>query len=651
MSRLKGYAAAGLRILNTKPALLAVCDRVSPRPLVVSIFLLAGLSSLVGVSGSSIPVPPRKPDLAAHIQTDAKITQVAYTPATRSFDVEGAYRSPMSGPQMDLYRDIFRLQTAGSMAEADQLIAKLKDKSLMGHVLAQRYLHESYKVSFDELKNWLSLYADHPQSERIAKLANARKPSGHKGEITKSSYTAASIEELEEPGMGAKTYTPKLKRTPAQNAQASQMIRSVRRQIQQYEPSAALRLLNESNVSIYLDSVEKDRIRAMIASGYLFAGKTDEAEKISAQALNGSKGDAPLAGWVHGLSKYRIGQYKQAAKSFEVAAESPYATGWMVAASSFWVAKSYEKAGQNRKMNKWLEIASDYPRTFYGLLALQALGKNPGHDWDSPDLSFTQEREILKTESGQRAEKLIAAGEITLAEAELRALYVKGNHDRKQALMAYAYDRKLPSLTMKLAHAVAAKEDDVNVAALYPSMPWSPNKGYRIDRALLHAIARQESRFNATAENKGSGATGLMQLMPATAKHVAKSDIFDDRAGKNLLKNPEVSLDLGQKYVEELLNNQLVGQDLLSLAMAYNAGPGTLSKWKSERSDIDDPLLFIETIPFAETRAFVERVMANYWMYRMRFDQPNDSMEALAEGRWARYAAHDKGAVKFAAAE
>jgi len=100
-----------------------------------------------------------------------------------------------------------------------------------------------------------------------------------------------------------------------------------------------------------------------------------------------------------------------------------------------------------------------------------------------------------------------------------------------------------------------------------------------------------------------------------------------------------------------LLNNELIGQDLLSLAMAYNAGPGTLSKWKAERSDIEDPLLFIETIPFAETRAFVERVMANHWIYRMRFDQPNDSMIALAEGRWARYAAFDKVAVKFAAAE
>ena len=96
------------------------------------------------------------------------------------------------------------------------------------------------------------------------------------------------------------------------------------------------------------------------------------------------------------------------------------------------------------------------------------------------------------------------------------------------------------------------------------------------------------------------------------------------------------------------MNNNLVGQDLLSLAMAYNAGPGTLAKWKAEREGMDDPLLFIETIPFHETRNYVEHVMANYWMYRMRYDQSNDSMVALANGKWARYASQDSGAAKFA---
>jgi soluble lytic murein transglycosylase len=646
MSRLKGFAAAGLHILKTKPAALTKNSRVCPFLLVGSLALSVTIASLAGPSDGFFPMPPRKPDAATLIQNG--MIQAAYNPAARSnalIDVT-PYKSPFSGEQMDLYRDIFRLQAAGSVEDANKIIARLTDKSLMGHVLAQRYLATSYKASFDELKNWLESYADHPQADRIARLANGRTPKDYKGGLTKASYTASHIEELEEPGMGAKQYDSKIKRSDDENDQATDMIRTVRRHIQQYQPSSALRLLNESNTSLNLDNVEKDRLKAMIAAGYFYAGKTAEAEKLAGEALRRSRGAAPMAGWIHGLSKWRAGEYKQAASSFAVAAESHYATGWMVAAASYWTARAHGEAGHKRRMNKFLERAAEYPRTFYGLLAIQALGRSADMNWDAPDLGGSDEDDILKTVAGERAEKLLAAGEVTLAEAEIKSLYIKGDAPRKKALLAYAYDRQLPSLTLKLAHAVLPEESPD--AALYPSMPWSPNQGFRIDRALMHAIVRQESRFNAAAENKGSGATGLMQLMPRTAGHVAGKNIFMNASGRTLLKSPEVSLDLGQEYVEELLNNPLVGQDLLALAIAYNAGPGTLAKWKAERPDIDDPLLFIETIPFAETRTYVERVLANYWIYRMKFDQPNDSMEALAEGRWARYAAYDKGAIKFA---
>ena len=85
------------------------------------------------------------------------------------------------------------------------------------------------------------------------------------------------------------------------------------------------------------------------------------------------------------------------------------------------------------------------------------------------------------------------------------------------------------------------------------------------------------------------------------------------------------------------------------MTIAYNAGPGTLSRWKRERKQIKDPLLFIETIPYNETRAFIERVLSNYWIYRMRFNQDTPSLDAVAEGRWARYAAQDRESFKILA--
>jgi len=607
--------------------------------------IVVTVASLGGQTAVNTNLPPKKPELIAAVATAANYVQ----PSRGQTAMKEAtpYLSPFAGAQMDLYRDIFRHQASGSLEEADALMGRLNDKSLMGHVLAQRYLQTSYKVSFAELKDWLAAYADHPQADRILKLANARRPQGDKSKLVAVSYKASSIEEMSEPGMAAKTYHPDISRSKAQDAQARDMIRQIRRHIQHYEPTAALNLFNASAASKLLDTVEKDRIRALIASGYLYAGKTEDAAKMAGAALKQSGSAAPMAGWVHGLAQWRMGDRKQAASSFESAASSPYATGWMISAASYWAARAHEEGGNRRRANAALERAAEYSRTFYGMLALASLERRTDMNWSAPSLRASDERAIMKSAAGMRAEKLLAAGEITLAEAEIRSLYVTGDNAQKKMLLAYAYDRNLPSLTLRLAHAVPGR-DKTHDAALYPEMPWSPNQGYRIDRALLHAIARQESRFNASAENKGSGATGLMQMMPRTAMHVTGADMFLDSMGRALLKNPEVSLDLGQKYVEELLNNNMVGQDLLSLAIAYNAGPGRLAKWKAERADIDDPLLFIETIPFAETRTYVERVLSNYWIYRMKFDQPNESLVALAGGKWARYAAHDKGAVKFA---
>src|SRR5690606_2956895 len=134
-----------------------------------------------------------------------------------------------------------------------------------------------------------------------------------------------------------------------------------------------------------------------------------------------------------------------------------------------------------------------------------------------------------------------------------------------------------------------------------------------------------------------TGATGLMQVMPATAAYIADDKIYETTRGRILLKRPTINLSIGQDYLQHLLDLSAVNNDLLFLCLAYNAGPGKLGQWRKERAAIDDPLLFIETIPFAETRAFVERVMANYWIYQMRLNEAQPSLDALAAGDWAKY--------------
>ena len=118
---------------------------------------------------------------------------------------------------------------------------------------------------------------------------------------------------------------------------------------------------------------------------------------------------------------------------------------------------------------------------------------------------------------------------------------------------------------------------------------------------------------------------------------------------RNLLFDPSINVTLGQRYLMTLLDSRHVKQDLLHLAVAYNAGLGNLRQWKRSMDYDNDPLLFIESFPALETRLFVERVMANFWIYRLRFGQGTPSLDALAADRWPAYESLDMPAVQSSA--
>jgi soluble lytic murein transglycosylase-like protein len=174
---------------------------------------------------------------------------------------------------------------------------------------------------------------------------------------------------------------------------------------------------------------------------------------------------------------------------------------------------------------------------------------------------------------------------------------------------------------------------------LFPLPRWEPKGGFTVDRALLFAIMRQESGFNPLAVS-GDGALGLMQIMPATGKKLG----YDAAQ----LKNPRISIAAGQKYIGKLLKNGLVDNDVILMAVAYNAGAGNLQKWKNAPKAMDDALLFVETLPSKETRQFVKRIMAAYWIYQQRLDQETPTLKALATGGWSLYVGQDGKATASA---
>ena len=619
---------------------------LNKQALLLAAFLAACVAVLAmqpALAGSGIPVPAHKPERAQVIRYSLKDFAKALfgdeagapgdTSATKSYD------GPLTDADAARYRRIFTLQEAGKIKEADRDLAALGDARLRGHVLYQRYMHPTaYKSNFEELQNWLALYNDHPGAAKIYSLAQ-KKNTG--GADLKKPQSAKGITSMREPMMTpAKVYKSPAKRD---EGAAKTIKNSVQSLISRSRLQDAFKKLQSSEAQ-KLDQVERDILQAQISASYMYQGKTAEAYKLASAAADRSGIKAPMAGWVAGLISWQEGKYKRAAKFFEMPASSPYSSSWTAAAGSYWAARAHMRTGNVKAVSTWLQKAVDHPRTFYGLVATRALGQDFEFNWHVPTFTRQYHDILASVPAGQRAVALVAAGQTPLAETELLRINPGDDGELHDALLSFAAYSRMPALAMRLGSS-GAKGVSYD-AALYPTGSWKPKHGYKVDPALIYAIMRQESKFDPLATSP-SGARGLMQLMPKTASAMAQKN-----GGGGEITDPETNLELGQKYIEVLMKDKYVKQDLLALLVAYNAGPGNLARWKKNWPDVEDPLLFIELIPSGETRAYVERVLANYWIYRLREGLPTPTLDAVAAGKAAKYAGfNEEHARAFVMAE
>lgn len=561
-----------------------------------------------------IPLPPKKPK---------NIPKPRSTIERLMIEAQGrTYDEPIKSGQAELYGQIFEAQHLGDMKKADKLIEGLDDTRLLGHVLFQRFMHPTaYTSTFNELQQWMEVYADHPAASRIYRLAEARKPAGLAATIRQPVVSEGIVRTYEPASRARKRYVSAKKRTNDEISTLNSFNRQIYAEIRKDRLKSAKSLLDK-HVNL-LDDVEYDLLRAEIASAYLHHGNADTAYQLARASVKRSGLHVPKAGWVAGLVAWRNGKYMDAARYFEVTARSPYASGWTLTAGAYWAARSHMRTGNVKMVSSWLKRGIKQPRTFYGLVSTRALGRDFDFNWKIPAFTKKYLNILSEIPEGQRAIALVMAGQVDLAEAELIRVKPE-NEEQRTALLAYANYANLPGLALRLATDASGASGDVYDAALYPMGNWRLTDG-KVDPALVHAIMRQESRFDPNAESP-SGAKGLMQLMPATAKSVAVT-------GEERLDHAETNLELGRRYIENLLDTDVVGGNLVYLLIAYNAGPGNLAKWKRRWPDVKDPLLFIELIPASETRAYVERVLSNYWIYRLREGADTPTLDAITSGK------------------
>ncbi len=220
------------------------------------------------------------------------------------------------------------------------------------------------------------------------------------------------------------------------------------------------------------------------------------------------------------------------------------------------------------------------------------------------------------------ASRLARAG-LEEAEWELEALNARfGKRDAKWALAWILYDAGAHDRAIRLAETLEARQGAtaVQVKLVYPlafpSEVDSAAARFGVDKLLLEALMREESRFSAD-DVSSAGAVGLMQLMPDTARWVAEQ-VEPVEFTAERIAEPSVNIALGAWYIRHLLDR--FDGNLVYAIAAYNAGPGNVDKWVRARDDkTRDVDAFIEAIPFEETRGYVKRVLRSYAAYTMLY--------------------------------
>jgi soluble lytic murein transglycosylase-like protein len=575
------------------------------------------------------PLPAHKPSTKKPSSSPALIKSTAIPKTKKKPIGTGLF---LSKSDRALYQDIFKAQDRADWKTANAKTEKLKDLRLRGYIVYQRLMHPSdYVSSYEELAGWLDQYPALAGAHDIYKLAQKRKPAGA-SPLKKPIENRIIYGSLRELNPEAPRYSSTKKRSAAQTKLIHDLEKAIRGNLRQDRITISNDQLKQSEAKIYMDDVEYDRLRAQIAAGYLYIDMPEKALELSLASLNRSGEKAPLSGWVAGLTSWTEKDYANAYKYFQTVALSDYTSTWTKAAGAYWASRAALKLGQFDKVSEWLNIAAEYNRTFYGVLAIRALGRDVRFNWALPAFKQDHEDKILSYTAGRRAFLLIQAGQKSLASRELLKLHPNGDDSLETALITFSAKYELPSFQIQFAHLFKQDDDSFYDSALYPLAAWKPKNDWEIERAFIHAIVRQESRFDPRAENSYSNAMGLMQILPSTANGVVGSKQFSN-AGKYSLKDPIINITVGQRYLLKLQNKLDNEDDLIRLAIAFNAGPGNLRKWEKELHHIEDPLLFMEMLPYAETRAYVERVMSHYWIYKMRLGEESVTLNQLASGR------------------
>jgi soluble lytic murein transglycosylase len=509
-------------------------------------------------------------------------------------------------------RHIFQLQARGEHEHAAQETARLAERRLHGHLMADAWSRPGGpEPSAEVLRSWLAVFADHPDAPRIA----ARLPPDQRPPPAMAAPVPPAPSGLPPPGSAIPRNGP--------------LERALRERGRQGDLDGAMAQIARARAP----SPEAEaRLKAALANGLFQAGRDAEAWRLASEGAAAAPGDPDIA-FTAGLAAWALGRWDSALTHFERAAGMAGDTHR--AAAAFWAARAAGRARRPEIALPWLLAAAQDPRSFHGMIARRALGLGPGLAWAQETRGQAEALVLAETPGGWRALALLQVGQAERAEAELRLLWsqVQGQAVLARAVAVLAEMANLRGLVAITAQ--AEPDQQTRDFDRYPLPALRPAGGFSVDPALLYAIALQESRFDPAAISR-AGARGLLQVMPATASFIASDPELRGEAASRL-HDPMLSMELGQRYLQFLARSEITGGDLIRILAAYNAGPGNLQRWLPAQRHRADPFLFIESIPYDETRDYVQKVLSYSWIYASRLGLPAPSLDRMAQGKFPEF--------------
>lgn len=533
----------------------------------------------------------------------------------------------LSAAEKAYYRELFGAIDGERWDVVQKMLAERTEGPLHQVALAEYYLHAgSPKVELPQIQSWLAQGTSLPMAQQITDL-------GLKRGLLSAPYLPQERSFVRQPYI-----TKRIAPSTVQDGTMPDSIRSaIQDKIKNDDPDGARLLLDGIDASLSPQSRAEWRKR--VAWSYYIENQDAAALAMAKTVGDGGAGAWVAEGeWVAGLAAWRLGDCREAADSFRRAA-SLAMNPELGAAAYYWASRALVRCREPEKAAEQLRGAAMMDETLYGMLAREQLGQKLPESGGTPDLSPEDWQRLRGNDNVRAAVALAEIGRDDLSDEILRYEARIGDPSNFDALSRLARELGLPSTQLWMAHNVP-RGGRQEPALRFPAPKWKPIDGWQVDPALAYAHTLQESVFQ-TKVVSPAGARGLMQIMPAAAQdHAGKLGV---RGTASDLSRPEVNLAFGQAHLQMLRDSGATQGLLPKIMAAYNAGLTPISRWNSEVNDQGDALLYMESIPYWETRGYVAIVMRNYWMYERQADADSSSRKALAEGKWPTFPGIDGG--------